>query len=897
MKNKNSQAPSTRVSVKGKFLYAGSEKFYIKGVTYGTFSPNQDGIQFPHPSVIEQDFFMMATYGINSVRTYTPPPLYLLDIAHKYNLKVMVGLPWEQHITFLDSKKRKNDIVDSIQKSVAALKGHPAILCFTIGNEIPASIIRWYGKERIEKFLKLLYHSVKEVDSESLVTYVNFPTTEYLDLSFLDFDCFNVYLETPEKLSAYISRLHNLSGDRPLVLAEIGLDSMRNGLEKQAETMQWQIQTVFGKGCAGMFVFAWTDEWWRGGFEIEDWDFGLVDRERKPKPALYSVSKAMNSVPLSDRTNLPLISVVVCSYNGSATIKDTMEGLMQLDYPSYEVIVVNDGSTDNLEEIVKRYPVKLISTPNQGLSNARNTGMYNAKGEIIAYIDDDAYPDPQWLLYLAYGYANSDIAGLGGPNIAPQENGFIAKCVANSPGGPVHVLLTDEIAEHIPGCNMSFRRDALVAIGGFDPIYRAAGDDVDVCWRIQNSGRTIGFHPSAVVWHHRRNSIKAYWKQQKGYGKAEALLEGKWPEKYNGFGHLAWGGRIYGNGFTLPINLKKGKVFYGTWGTALFQSVYQPADGFISAMPLMPEWYLFSGILAVMGSLGFLWAPMLWVWPLFFLSVIIVFIQAVISASKNVFFHPEQQKNYRYRALIVVLHLIQPMARLYGRLKHGLTPWNRTGVGSLLKAPFVFGSTVLTIWSEKWRATEEWLEDVEKNLLQLKSRAQRGGDYDRWDIQTRNSIFSISRGLLAVEEHGGGKQQVRLRIWPSPSKLVVAAFALIVGIIVMAVIHHAFTVAIILGLLAFGILAEYVIDTALTLQHLKKAFKSLDYMAASKTEPLPVVVKEAVREEAPVVKSKGREVLIDMFKAEAEACSAEKEEAPKRRKPIDQESSVLTTVE
>jgi GT2 family glycosyltransferase len=216
---------------------------------------------------------------------------------------------------------------------------------------------------------------------------------------------------------------------------------------------------------------------------------------------------------------------------------------------------------------------------------------------------------------------NSSHAGIGGPNIAPAEDGPIAKCVANSPGGPVHVLLSDEIAEHIPGCNMSFRKDALMEIGGFDPIYRSAGDDVDICWRIQQTGRTIGFHPAALVWHHRRNSIKAYWKQQKGYGKAEALLEAKWPEKYNGFGHLAWAGRIYGNGFTLPIKLKKDKVFHGTWGTALFQSVYQPAEGFLNALPLMPEWYLFSGILALMSMLGFMWTPLLWLWPVFAASV------------------------------------------------------------------------------------------------------------------------------------------------------------------------------------------------------------------------------------------------------------------------------------
>lgn len=262
--------------------------------------------------------------------------------------------------------------------------------------------------------MKKLYNAVKKADPEGLVTYVNYPTTEYLDLSFLDFDCFNVYLETPEKLSIYVSRLHNLSGDRPLVLAEIGLDSKRNGEEKQSEVLKWQIETIFGKGCAGMFVFAWTDEWWRGGFEIEDWDFGLVNRSRDPKPAVETVKAAMKAAPFSSEKALPFISVVVCSYNGAETIRDTMEGLMRLPYRSFEVIVVNDGSTDNLAEMVSEYPFKLISTSNRGLSIARNTGLYKAKGEIIAYLDDDAYPDEHWLHYLAYAYMNSSHAAMGG---------------------------------------------------------------------------------------------------------------------------------------------------------------------------------------------------------------------------------------------------------------------------------------------------------------------------------------------------------------------------------------------------------------------------------------------------------------------------------------------------
>ena len=486
----------------------------------------------------------MAQHGINAVRTYTVPTSYLLDVAERNGIKLMVGLPWEQHILFLDDPITTKNIIRRVQEGVQRCAHHPAVLCYTVGNEIPPPIVRWYGPQRIEDFIHTLYKSIKEVDPGGLVTYVNYPTTEYLQLPFLDFDSFNVYLETEEKLGSYLARLHNLTGDRPLVMAEIGLDSWRNGPEKQANVLSWQTKTIFARGCAGMFVFAWTDEWWRGGHPINDWDFGIVDRERMPKPALDAIAKAYREAPFMGQALLPKISVVVCTYNGATTIRDTLEGLLTVDYPNYEIIVINDGSTDQTAEIAGQYPFQVITTENCGLSCARNRGIDAATGEIVAFIDDDAYPDKHWLQYLAYSYQTTDHGGIGGPNILPPNDGPIATCVANSPGGPVHVLTTDELAEHIPGCNMSFRRDVLLEIGGFDPIYRTAGDDVDLCWRVQHTGRTIGFHPAATVWHHRRNSLKAYWRQQKGYGRAEALLERKWPEKYNKVGHLSWAGRI-----------------------------------------------------------------------------------------------------------------------------------------------------------------------------------------------------------------------------------------------------------------------------------------------------------------------------------------------------------------
>ncbi|HJT57405.1 MAG TPA: glycosyltransferase, partial [Ktedonobacteraceae bacterium] len=621
-----------RPSVQGKFLFAGEQKLYVRGVTYGTFRLDQDGNECHEPDVVERDFALMAANGLNAIRTYTVPPRWLLDMAQQHGLYVMVGLPWEQHITFLDDKKRASSIEERVRKGVRACAGHPAVLCYTIGNEIPASIVRWYSHRRVERFLERLYRAAKKEDPAGLVTYVNFPSTEYLKLPFLDFVAFNVYLESQQKLAAYLARLQNIAGERPLVMAEMGLDSRRNGEDRQAETLDWQIRTTFAAGCAGAFVFAWTDEWYRGGFEIEDWDFGITSRNRQPKLALESVYKAYSQVPFPADLPYPRISVVVCSYNGQRTLRDCCEGMLKLEYPDYEVILVNDGSTDMTAAIGEEYGIKVITTENHGLSKARNIGLEAATGEIVAYIDDDARPDPHWLTYLASTFMHSEYVGVGGPNIAPPGDGLIADCVANAPGGPIHVLLSDQEAEHIPGCNMAFRKSNLQAIGGFDPQFRIAGDDVDICWRLQQCGWKLGYSPAAMVWHHRRNSVRTYWKQQKNYGKAEALLERKWPEKYNAAGHLTWSGRLYGPGVTRALNVWTNRVYSGSWGSALFQSIYQPAPNTFWSLALMPEWYLVLLLLAGLSLAGIFWPPLLFTLPLLILASGIPVVQAALNA-------------------------------------------------------------------------------------------------------------------------------------------------------------------------------------------------------------------------------------------------------------------------
>jgi GT2 family glycosyltransferase len=771
----------------------------VRGVTYGTFRPDVWGDCFPAREVVEEDFRHMAASGANALRTYTVPPRWLLDEAERHGLYVMIGIPWEQHIAFLDEPGIADQIEQRVRNAVRTCAGHPAVLCYAVGNEIPAQIVRWSGRRRIERHVRRLYVAAKSEDPDALVTYVNYPSTEYLQLPFLDLVCFNVYLESPDRLASYLARLHHIAGDRPLLMGELGLDSIRHGELGQATGLEEQVHTVFSCGSAGAFVFSWTDEWHRGGHEIEDWAFGLTTRDRQPKRALSAVSGVFTQPPLPRDSPWPRVSVVVCAHNAGQTISDCLEGVTGLDYPDFEVMVVDDGSTDRTATLVRTFDVRLIRTPNRGLSHARNRGIEEATGEIVAFVDADARPDPHWLTYLAATFTSSTHAGVGGPNISPPGDGLVAGCVAAAPGRPTHVLLSDGEAEHIPGCNMAFRRQALEAIGGFDPRFRVAGDDVDVCWRLQQQGMTLGFSPAAFVWHHHRDSIGAFWRQQRGYGRAEALLEEKWPEKYNSAGHITWGGRVYGGALARLLS-GRGRIYHGIWGGAPFQPYHPPSPSLLLSLTSAPEWYLVVLALALLSFLGLFWSPLLVAFPLLVLAAGAPVAQAVAGSWE---LGPARQAvsprdRLQSRCLTALLHLLQPAARLRGRLMYGLTPWRLRSRRRFIR-PDV--QTVF-LWSERARRPNERLELLEQCLLEARAVVIRGGPFDRWDLLVRGGLLGRVRLRACTEEHEEERQLIRVKAWPTLSPLAVGCLAILSILTVWAALDGAWLAATVLGVAA-----------------------------------------------------------------------------------------------
>jgi glycosyltransferase involved in cell wall biosynthesis len=746
---------------------------------------------------------LMAELGANCLRTFTPPPNWLLDRAASYGLRVIIGIPWAQHVSFLDSTRTQSEVRKTIIRHVEDCRRHAATFAYLIGNEISPEIVRWHGSKHIRSFLGSLFDSAKAADPDRFVSYANFPSTEYLEIDFADFLAFNVYLHREEDFRRYLFHLHNLAGDRPLVLTEIGIDSISQGPNFQAKALSWQLRAGFETGVAGTVIFSWTDEWhaYSGpeGFQVDDWAFGLVDRRRRQKPAYWAVKDCYdNSLPPALSTH-PKVSVVVCVYNGERTIDACLASLKKLNYPNYEVIVVNDGSTDGTRQIAESYDyIRLVNQENKGLSEARNVGIRASKGEIIAFTDADCMADPDWLSYLVARFRSSDFGAVGGPNLSPADDSWVASCVAVSPGAPTHVLLDDEVAEHIPGCNMAFRRQALEAINGFDPIFRAAGDDVDVCWRLQNKGYKIGFSPAAVVWHFRRNTIRDYLKQQRGYGRAETLLFFKHPSRFNVLGQSRWFGRIYGD-LSSFLASRQPRIYSGVFGRGLFQTLYQPPPSVLACLPLTLEWNLLS--LLLLGS-AFLFGGAFWLGLVPLCMTLALCLTSALSARVTSPF-----QGWRSTFLITFLIYLGPLVRTLERYRWRLRrfrevkPFEFNGPRQSVRILWHERAFYLSYWNERGQEKESLLHGMMEFLLPRKYLIAMDQGWSQWDLEICQGPWAKAQVKTAVENHGGAKRLLRVRCALRMSRVSAGCLAICAAATAMAASFSMTHLALAIGLI------------------------------------------------------------------------------------------------
>jgi GT2 family glycosyltransferase len=736
---------NSRIRAVAKFFFEGDKKFFVKGVTYGPFKPDAEGNYLGRPEQVDADLALMRQAGLNLVRVYHAPPRWFLDRCAAAGLRVLITLPWAKHVEFLRERSARNIIIEGLRQAVSANAGHPAIFGYLVGNEISSTMVRWLGVRRVTEFVEQLIRIGRAIDPAVLFSYATYPPTEYLLPQNVDFFCFNVYLHNQRDFERYLLRLQNLTEERPLILGEFGMDTIRHSQDEQAEMLGWHVDSVVHCGLAGTIFFAWTDEWFTGEQEITDWAFGIVTRERQPKKAFHTLRDKLGqddaALPHRDLPKTPFVSVIVCSYNGGQTLAACLESLTKLNYPDYEVILVDDGSTDNTAAIAEQFPhVRYIYQQNHGLSRARNTGAAAAKGEVFAYTDSDCMADADWLYYLIGTLVSGEYAGVGGPNVPPPAQNWIQACVAGAPGGPSHVLLTDTIAEHIPGCNMAFYRWAFENIGGFDAEYHKAGDDVDFCWRLQQAGCVIAFSPTAIVWHHRRFTLRAFLKQQEGYGEAESLLRFKHLIFFGPTGSAKWRGQIYGTPrFSWFLN--RPIVYHGIFGEGFFQSIYPTPQSEVAAYLSSIEWFALTIFLFGLG--------------------ISYMVRARIEPKFD---------TVHARLLVMVLAFVQPLVRGFSRyftwLHFKRTPRSVITTHEHLPegAEIRRSARGRIYWSEEGKDRHHLLGQIFQLLEEEGWRYSTDTGWNDWDIKIYGNFWWSIALKTVTEYHGGMKCLTRVSL-------------------------------------------------------------------------------------------------------------------------------------
>lgn len=224
---------------------------------------------------------------------------------------------------------------------------------------------------------------------------------------------------------------------------------------------------------------------------------------------------------------IPTFSIIIPTYNRPDQLFSCLQAIDRLTYPRdrFEVIVVDDGSRTPLDSILEhcshRMPIKLLSQHNSGPATARNRGAAEAKGDILAFIDDDCTPSPGWLQAMADTYRDAPDCGIGGKTINILTDNLYAE---------TSQILLDYLYEYynpdlqapkfFASNNLAFSRSAFLKSGGFNPTYRMpAGEDRELCDRWTAQGRHLRFAPEAIVFHAHPLNCRTLWRQHFNYGK------------------------------------------------------------------------------------------------------------------------------------------------------------------------------------------------------------------------------------------------------------------------------------------------------------------------------------------------------------------------------------------
>jgi len=239
---------------------------------------------------------------------------------------------------------------------------------------------------------------------------------------------------------------------------------------------------------------------------------------------------------------VPMVSVIIPVHNRPEEIDSCLQALSELDYPSkkLEILVVDDASSDHTPEVVSGFPVTLIRLPeNRQAPFCRNLGARRACGEILAFIDSDCLASPSWLKELVPVFNDRSVAAVGGKVNSYYDRKGLDRYeqVMSSLNRGVWPRRSSEQDPffYVPSCNLLVRRNVFLSVGGFQEEL-VVGEDVDLCWRLQDQGHPVEYRPVGIVYHRHRNRLKAFCCRRFDYGTSEPLLQKRHPRRIKTFG-------------------------------------------------------------------------------------------------------------------------------------------------------------------------------------------------------------------------------------------------------------------------------------------------------------------------------------------------------------------------
>ncbi|HVC33964.1 MAG TPA: glycosyltransferase [Chloroflexota bacterium] len=227
-------------------------------------------------------------------------------------------------------------------------------------------------------------------------------------------------------------------------------------------------------------------------------------------------------------------SVVIPARNAAQTIAECVLSALSQSAPreSYEVVVVDDGSTDATAAIARSHGVRVIPQPPLGMAAARNTGARVARGEVVLFLDADCVPALDWVAQMVAPFRDASVAGVKGTYLTHQT-GLLPRLIQVEYEDKYRRLAEDSAIDFVDGYSTGYRRSVLLGVGGFDPSLGAA-EEVDLSYRLATSGQRLVFAPKARVHHNHGGTVRRYVARKLRFGLWRSLVYARHPGKAQG---------------------------------------------------------------------------------------------------------------------------------------------------------------------------------------------------------------------------------------------------------------------------------------------------------------------------------------------------------------------------